>query len=89
MIWPLLVLALDESLFSSSCVNNDKEDIQEYIEKHASAKAYACVVEIHKSPGGEVSGIVTKVGAEVTSLKEGQRVIGSCGWGGFRDRKND
>ena len=31
------------------------------------------------SPGGEVSGIVTKVGAEVTSLKEGQRVIGSCG----------
>ena len=37
------------------------------------------------SPGGEVSGIVTKVGAEVTSLKEGQRVIGSCGWGGFRE----
>lgn len=37
------------------------------------------------SPGGEVSGIVKSVGSEVTSLKEGDRVIGSCGWGGYRD----
>lgn len=37
------------------------------------------------SPGGEVSGIVTSVGEGVTSLKVGDRVIGSCGWGGFRE----
>ncbi|MAP94928.1 MAG: NADPH:quinone oxidoreductase [Ponticaulis sp.] len=37
------------------------------------------------SPGGEVSGIVKSVGEGVTSLKPGDRVIGSCGWGGFRE----
>lgn len=37
------------------------------------------------SPGGEVSGIVKSVGEGVTSLKVGDRVIGSCGWGGMRE----
>ncbi|MCF6329259.1 MAG: alcohol dehydrogenase catalytic domain-containing protein, partial [Henriciella sp.] len=37
------------------------------------------------SPGGEVSGIVKSLGEGVTSLKVGQRVIGSCGWNGMRE----
>ncbi len=37
------------------------------------------------SPGGEVSGTVTALGEGVTSLQIGQRVIGSCGWGGMRE----
>ena len=37
------------------------------------------------SPGGEVSGVVKEVGEGVTHLQVGQRVIGSCGWGGMRE----
>ena len=37
------------------------------------------------SPGGEVSGIVKSMGSDVTNLKAGDRVIGSCGWGGYRE----
>ena len=37
------------------------------------------------SPGGEVSGVVKSVGEGVTTLQVGQRVIGSCGWGGMRE----
>lgn len=37
------------------------------------------------SPGGEVSGVVKEVGEGVTNLQVGQRVIGSCGWGGMRE----
>lgn len=37
------------------------------------------------SPGGEVSGLVTKVGEGVTKVKVGDRVIGSSGWGGFAE----
>ncbi|MGF1619432.1 MAG: NADPH:quinone oxidoreductase family protein [Rhodomicrobiaceae bacterium] len=38
------------------------------------------------SPGGEVSGIVSAVGDGVTALKEGDRVIGSVGWGGMAEK---
>lgn len=38
------------------------------------------------SPGGEVSGVIEKIGAEVKHLKEGQRVLALCGWGGFAEK---
>ncbi len=37
-------------------------------------------------PGGEVAGVVESVGAGVTNVKPGQRVIGSLGWGGFAEK---
>lgn len=39
--------------------------------------------ELPFSPGGEVSGIVRAVGPGVDRVKIGDRVIGSCGHGGF------
>jgi NADPH:quinone reductase len=38
------------------------------------------------APGGEVAGVIESVGAGVTHLKAGQRVIGSLGWGGFAEK---
>jgi NADPH2:quinone reductase len=38
------------------------------------------------APGGEVAGVIESVGAGVTHVKPGQRVIGSIGWGGFSER---
>jgi len=35
------------------------------------------------APGGEVSGIVAAVGAGVTNVKVGDRVLGNTGWGGM------
>jgi NADPH2:quinone reductase len=37
------------------------------------------------SPGGEISGIVKAVGAGVTNVKVGDRVLGNAGWGGMAE----
>lgn len=41
--------------------------------------------ELPFSPGGEVAGIVKKVGEGVKHLKVGDRVFALCGWGGFAE----
>jgi NADPH2:quinone reductase len=38
------------------------------------------------APGGEVAGVIESVGAGVTTVKVGQRVIGSTGWGGYAEK---
>ncbi len=38
------------------------------------------------APGGEVAGVIESVGAGVTGVSVGQRVIGSIGWGGFAEK---
>jgi NADPH:quinone reductase len=38
------------------------------------------------APGGEIAGVVESVGAGVTNVRVGQRVIGSLGWGGFAQK---
>jgi NADPH:quinone reductase len=38
------------------------------------------------APGGEVAGVVASVGEGVTTLKPGDRVIGSTGWGGMAEQ---
>jgi NADPH2:quinone reductase len=37
------------------------------------------------APGGEIAGVVKAVGAAVTGVKPGDRVIGSTGWGGMAE----
>jgi NADPH:quinone reductase len=37
------------------------------------------------SPGGEVAGIILKIGENVKNLTVGQRVFALCGWGGFAE----
>lgn len=41
--------------------------------------------ELPFSPGGEVSGVIKRVGNQVKHLKVGQRVLALCGWGGFAE----
>ena len=38
------------------------------------------------SPGGEVAGVIESIGPGVTTVKVGQRVIGSSGWGGYAEK---
>ena len=38
------------------------------------------------SPGGEISGHIAAVGAGVTGLAVGDRVLASCGWGGMAQK---
>ncbi len=37
------------------------------------------------SPGGEIAGVVKAVGEGVTTYKPGDKVFGSCGWGGMAE----
>lgn len=71
-------------------------------EKEVLIKVFACSVnfpdvliiqnkyqfkpELPFSPGGEVSGIIEKVGVGVKHLQVGQRVLALCGWGGFAEK---
>ncbi len=62
---------------------------------HACALGYADTLIINDqyqlrpprpfAPGGEVSGVVDALGEGVTTLKEGDRVIGWCFWGGLAE----
>jgi NADPH2:quinone reductase len=38
------------------------------------------------TPGGEVAGTITEVGAGVEGWKKGDRAIAMCGWGGFAEQ---
>lgn len=38
------------------------------------------------APGGEISGVVSAVGAGVSGLAKGDRVLASCGWGGMAEK---
>lgn len=38
------------------------------------------------SPGGEISGVVSAVGEEVSQLRPGDRVIAWCNWGGMAEK---
>ena len=47
---------------------------------------YQMVVPPPFSPGGEIAGEVIALGEGVETWKEGDRVIGSCGFGGFAEK---
>ncbi|MEQ9146013.1 MAG: NADPH:quinone oxidoreductase family protein [Parvibaculaceae bacterium] len=84
-----------ESLVVEELPSPEPGEGQVLIEVHAASVNFPDVLIIENkyqfkpplpfSPGGEVAGRVAKVGSGVKNLKEGDRVIGSCGWGGFAE----
>ncbi|GAK44220.1 alcohol dehydrogenase [Tepidicaulis marinus] len=84
-----------EKLVIEDVPSPEPKDGEVVIEVHSAAVNFPDVLIIQNlyqfkpplpfSPGGEVSGKVTKVGAGVKKIKVGDRVIGSCGWGGFAE----
>ena len=82
-----------ESLVIEEVPTPDPGKGQVLLEVHAAAVNFPDVLIIENkyqfkpplpfSPGGEVAGKVIKVGEGVTRVKVGDRVIGSCGWGGY------
>ena len=84
-----------ESLVIEELPSPEPKEREVLIEVHAASVNFPDVLIIENkyqfkpplpfSPGGEVAGRVTKVGSAVKSVKVGDRVIGSCGWGGFAE----
>jgi NADPH2:quinone reductase len=84
-----------ESLVIEEVPSPEPKKGEVVLEVHAAAVNFPDVLIIQNkyqfkpplpfSPGGEVAGKVIKVGEGVTKVKVGDRVIGSCGWGGFAE----
>lgn len=84
-----------ESLVIEDMPSPEPGEGEAVIEVHAAAVNFPDVLIIQNkyqfkpplpfSPGGEVAGVVTKVGPGTAKVKAGDRVIGSCGWGGFAE----
>ncbi len=82
-----------ESLVVEDIASPEPEKGQVVLDVHAAAVNFPDVLIIQNkyqfkpplpfSPGGEVAGTVAKLGEGVRGLKIGDRVIGSCGNGGF------
>ncbi len=82
-----------ESLVVEELPTPEPGEGQVLLEVHAAAVNFPDVLiiqnkyqfkpELPFSPGGEVSGVVRALGPGVSRLKVGDRVIGSCGQGGF------
>jgi len=82
-----------ETLVVEDIASPEPGEGQVLIDVHAAAVNFPDVLIIQNkyqfkpplpfSPGGEVSGIVKALGPGVDRLKVGDRVIGSCGHGGF------
>ena len=86
---------LPDTLVIEDVASPEPGEGQVLLEIHAAAVNFPDVLIIQNlyqfkpdlpfSPGGEVSGRVAKVGAGVKKVKVGDRVIGSCGWGGYAE----
>ena len=84
-----------EALTIEDVASPEPQDDQVVIAVHAAAVNFPDTLIVQNkyqfkpalpfSPGSEVAGRVVKVGAKVSSLKPGDRVIGQAMWGGFAE----
>jgi len=82
-----------ESLVIEDIPSPEPKKGQVVLEVHAAAVNFPDVLiienkyqfkpELPFSPGGEVAGVVTKLGEGISKLKVGDRVLASTGWGGY------